>query len=205
MKTMADHWNEIFQKTEEEKLGWHENDYAQTLKLLDPVREWKSAKIFVSGVGTSGLVDLLSEANAELVLNDISSAAIKKLKQRYHNKSHNFKWLCQDISEPLPVALDDIDIWIDRAVLHFLTDECAIEGYFRNVHAAVKTGGYALFAEFSKTGASRCAGLDVRRYDLDDLKIHLTAFELVKSDEYTYINPMGDPRPYLYALFKKKD
>jgi len=205
MKTVADHWNEIFQKTEEEKLGWHENDYAQTLKLLNPVREWKSAKIFVSGVGTSALVDLLSETNAELVLNDISSAAIEKLKQRYRNKKQNFKWLCQDISEPLPVTLDDIDIWIDRAVLHFLTDECAIEGYFRNVHAAVKTGGYALFAEFSKTGASRCAGLDVRRYDLDDLKIHLTAFELVKSDEYTYINPMGDPRPYLYALFKKKD
>lgn len=91
MKTVADHWNEIFQKTEEEKLGWHENDYAQTLKLLDPVREWKNAKIFVSGVGTSGLVDLLSEANAELVLNDISPAAIKKLKQRYHNKNQNFK------------------------------------------------------------------------------------------------------------------
>jgi len=205
MKTVADHWNEIFQKTEEEKLGWHENDYAQTLKLLDPVREWKSAKIFVSGVGTSALVDLLSETNAELVLNDISSAAIEKLKQRYRNKKQNFKWLCQDISEPLPVTLDAIDIWIDRAVLHFLTDEYAIEGYFRNVHAAVKTGGYALFAEFSKTGASRCAGLDVRRYDLDDLKIHLTAFELVTSDEYTYINPTGDPRPYLYALFKKKD
>ena len=205
MKTVADHWNEIFQKTEEEKLGWHENDYAQTLKLLDPVREWKSAKIFVSGVGTSALVDLLSETNAELVLNDISSAAIEKLKQRYRNKKQNFKWLCQDISEPLPVTLDDIDIWIDRAVLHFLTDEYAIEGYFRNVHAAVKTGGYALFAEFSKTGATRCAGLDVRRYDLDDLKKHLTAFELVTSDEYTYINPTGNPRPYLYALFKKKD
>jgi len=204
MKTLTDHWNEIFQKTDEEKLGWHENDYSQTLKLLDFVREWKNSKIFVPGVGTSGLVDVLSGSNAELVLNDISSAAIEKAKRRYSDKKHNIRWLCQDISESLPSDLDDIDIWIDRAVLHFLINDSAVEAYFRNVHATVKTGGYALFAEFSKTGATKCAGLDVRRYDLDELKGYLTAFELVTSDEYTYINPNGDPRPYIYALFKRK-
>lgn len=205
MKTEADHWNEIFKKTDEEKLGWHEDDYSQTLKFIELISGWGNSKIFLSGVGTSGLIDLLSEANTELVLNDISSAAIEKLKHRYGSKPHNFKWLCQNISEPLPAELDDIDIWIDRAVLHFLNDDSAIEGYFRNVHATIKKGGYALFAEFSKTGASHCAGLDVRRYDLDDFKNQLTEFELVESDEYTYINPTGDPRPYLYALFKKKD
>jgi len=204
MKTLTDHWNEIFQKTEEEKLGWHENDYAQTLKLLDPVCEWKSAKIFVSGVGTSGLVDILSDSGAELVLNDISSKAIEIAKCRYRDKKHNIRWLCQDISKALPLGLDDIDIWIDRAVLHFLINDSAVEAYFRNVHATVKTGGYALFAEFSKTGATKCAGLDVRRYDLDGLKHYLPEFEVVTSDEYTYINPHGDPRPYLYALFKRK-
>ena len=205
MKTLTDHWNEIFRQTEEEKLGWHEDDYTQTLKFLDPVSKWKSAKIFVSGVGTSGLADLLSETDAELVLNDISSAAIEKMQQRYRDKKRKFNWLCQDISAPLPTALNDIDIWVDRAVLHFLTDECAIEGYFKNVHKAIKPGGYALFAEFSKIGAKRCAGLDVKQYDLDDFKKHLAAFELVASDEYTFTNPTGDPRPYLYALFKKKD
>ena len=204
MKTMADHWNEIFHKTDEEKLGWHENDYSQTSKFLDLIPEWKNSKIFVPGVGTSGLVDVLSGSNAELVLNDISSAAIEKAKRRYSDKKHNIRWLCQDISESLPSDLDDIDIWIDRAVLHFLINDSAVEAYFRNVHATVKTGGYALFAEFSKTGATKCAGLDVRRYDLDELKGYLTAFELVTSDEYTYINPNGDPRPYIYALFKRK-
>jgi len=205
MKTVTDHWNEIFQKTDEEKLGWHENDYFQTLKFLDLVSDWKNSKLFVSGVGTSGLVNVLIKENAEFVLNDISATAIEKLKHRVTDKKQNIEWLCQDISTPLPSDLTDIDIWIDRAVLHFLIDDRAVEGYFRNVHAAVKTGGYALFAEFSKTGARRCAGLDVRRYDLDDLKKHLTEFELVTSDEYTYINPKGDPRPYIYALFKKKD
>jgi len=204
MKTLADHWNDIFHKTDEEKLGWYENDYSQTLKFLNLIPEWKKSKIFVSGVGTSGLIDVLSDSGSELVLNDISSEAIEKVKRRYSDTKCNIRWLCQDISKTLPADVDDIDIWIDRAVLHFLVDDGAVDDYFRNVHAAVKPGGYALFAEFSKTGASKCAGLDVRRYDVDELKGHLRAFELVKSEEHTYINPKGDPRPYIYALFKRK-
>lgn len=204
MKTCADHWNEIFHKTDDKKLGWYENDYTQTQKFLALIPEWEHAKIFVPGVGTSGLIDILSNSDAELVLNDISSEAIEKARHRHRNKKRAICWLCQDITQALPADLDDIDIWIDRAVLHFLVEEASVAAYFRNVHETVKPGGYALFAEFSKTGATKCAGLDVRRYDLDELKSCLMAFELVASDEYTYINPHGDPRPYLYTLFKKK-
>ena len=55
-----------------------------------------------------------------------------------------------------------------------------------------------------KEGAKKCAGLDVRRYDIFDLKKNLPEFELIISEEYTYLNPKNDPRPYIYTLFKKK-
>ena len=29
MKTLTEHWNEIFKKTDEKKLGWYEDDYSQ--------------------------------------------------------------------------------------------------------------------------------------------------------------------------------
>lgn len=204
MKTFADHWNEIFHQTDENKLGWHEHDFSQTIKYLDRIPDWRNSKVFVPGVGISGLIDVLLEVGAELVLNDISSEAIEKAKASYRDKTDNICWLCQDISKTLPENISDIDIWIDRAVLHFLVDDNAVEAYFRNVHAAVKLGGHALFAEFSKTGATKCAGLDVRRYSLEELKNQLPEFEVVASDEYTYINPHGDPRPYIYALFKRQ-
>jgi len=204
MKTRADHWNEIFHQTDEKKLGWHEHDYIQTLKFLDLIPGWGNSKVFVPGVGTSGLIDVLLEAGAKLVLNDISSEAIEIAKARYIDKTDNIRWLCQDISKALPEDISDIDIWIDRAVLHFLVDDASVEAYFSNVHAAVKPGGYALFAEFSKTGATKCAGLDVRRYSLEALKHRLPEFEVVASDEYTYINPHGDSRPYIYALLKRQ-
>ena len=203
MKTLTDHWNEIFRKTDEDKLGWYEENFSQTLKFLNLIPEWESLKIFVAGIGTSGLIELLLESNAELLLNDLSSEAIEKAKNKYSDKVRHVQWLCHDISKPLPVALTDIDIWFDRAVLHFLVDDSNVEQYFKNVNAGVKAGGYAIFAEFSKKGATRCAGLEVRRYDVQDLERHLSAFELIANEEYTYINPSGDPRPYIYTLFKR--
>lgn len=203
MNKSSEHWNKIFKTTDEEQLGWYERDHSQTLKFLDLIPEWKNSKIFVPGVGTSGIVDVLAISDTKLVLNDLSSEAIEMAKSKYSDKNNQIQWLCQDICKPLPSELNDIDIWIDRAVLHFLIDDNCVEQYFRNVDSAVKSGGYAIFAEFSKMGATKCAGLDIRRYDTFDLEKYLTAFELVTSEEYTYMNPNNDPRPYIYALFRK--
>ncbi|NBI28707.1 class I SAM-dependent methyltransferase [Chengkuizengella marina] len=203
MKKLTEHWNEIYKKSENENLGWYEDDFSQTLKILNLIPTWKESKIFVSGVGTSGLVDELLQSKADLVLNDLSSEAIEKLKLKYLDKDHRIEWLCQDISQPLPTDLKEIDIWMDRAVLHFLTDEVSIQQYFKNVTSSLKVGGYAIFAEFSKKGATKCAGLNVTRYDIQDLQANLLSFKCIAEEEYTFINPKGDPRPYIYALFKK--
>lgn len=203
MKTLTEHWNEIFRKIDEDKLGWYEEDFSQTIKFFNLIPKWESLKIFVAGVGTSKLIELLLKSNAELVLNELSSEAIERAKNKYSDKTRPVKWLCHDISKPLPTDVNDIDIWFDRAVLHFLIDDNSVEQYFRNVNTAVNIGGYAIFAEFSKTGAARCAGLDVRRYDVRDLETRLTAFELIENEEYTYINPKGESRPYIYTLFKR--
>jgi len=201
--TIADHWDSIFQKTDEEDLGWHESDYSQTLKLLKLIPGWEKQKIFLSGIGTSGLAVLLANSAVKLVLNDISTRALEILKRRLGEANENIHWICQDISKALPANLVDIDIWIDRAVLHFLKDEDDVVAYFDNVNNTVKVGGHILLAEFSKTGASRCANLDTRRYDANELQQYLPTFELVVSEEYTYVNPGGDSRPYIYCLFQR--
>ncbi|MDP5275491.1 class I SAM-dependent methyltransferase [Chengkuizengella axinellae] len=203
MNERSEHWNEIYNKTEDEKLGWFERDFSQTLKLLDLIPNWKESKIFVSGVGTSGLVDEILHPNTKLVLNDISSKAIEKLQLKYNGTNHQMEWLCQDLGKPIPSNIKDIDIWIDRAVLHFLTEPMSIQQYFQNMNSSLKVGGYAIFAEFSKSGATKCAGLDVRRYDLQELSKNLPNFECISHEEYTFINPKGDPRPYIYTLYRK--
>ncbi len=204
MKSNAKHWDRIFARTEDDQLGWYEKEASATFKLLEKIQGWETATIFLPGAGTSGLIDELHSKGARLVLNDISGAALDRVRERLADRNENLEWLCQDIAEPLPPNSPPVDLWIDRAVLHFLTDEAAIQGYFRNLDTALKLDGHVLFAEFSTHGAEKCAGLTLHRYSVEELTDRLgSSFELIASFEHTYFNPSGDPRPYIYTLYKK--
>lgn len=205
MKSSSKHWDKIFSGTEDSKLGWYEKDASKSFELLNDIPGWKNSTLFLPGVGTSVLIEGLLSQGTTLVLNDISIEAINRVKSRLGDRSKGIYWLCQDIAQPIQDAIPDIDIWIDRAVLHFLTDEEDIRGYFENVKSILKVGSYAMFAEFSKTGAPKCAGLTLHRYSLEELSERLgSSFTLISHFDHIYINPNGDPRPYIYALFKRE-
>ena len=204
-KSSSQHWDKVFSGTEESKLGWYEKDASQTFKLLDHIPGWEDSTIFLPGAGTSVLIEELLAKGARLFLNDISVEALAQVKERLGEKQQDVQWLCQDISQPIQSEKVDVDIWIDRAVLHFLINEDAIVGYFENVKAILKVGGHVLFAEFSKKGALKCAGLKVHRYSIEELSERLgSSFVLKTHFDHTYINPIGDPRPYVYALYQRK-
>lgn len=204
MKKLDQHWDEIFATQADPELGWYEDNAAQTLHLLDGIPLTGDAVVFIPGAGTSVLVDELRKTNCRLVLNDISGHALEKLKSRVGEEHESILWLHHDISKPLPPDLPTADLWIDRAVLHFLTEETQIRGYFANLHSAVRPGGHVLLAEFSPDGAVKCAGLDVHRYSLKEMTTRLgPQFHLLRHEFATSFTPSGSPRPYLYALFRK--
>lgn len=196
----------MFSTKADSELGWYESDVSQTLKFLDLIPHSKNATIFLPGAGTSVLVDELLAGGHKMILNDISDEALTKLKNRLGKNEGRVSWLHQDISKPLSDSLPHADIWIDRAVLHFLLEEADINGYFSNLHSAIRPGGYALLAEFSTMGAPKCAGLEVHRYSVEEMTKRMDpGFELVKYESYTFINPFGDSRPYIYALYKRNN
>lgn len=204
MADRGEHWNHIFASKADKELGWYEGDVRQTLAFLDRIPRAASQTVFLPGAGTSLLVDELLSRGKRLVLNDISSEALARLRARVGAQGDQIEWLHHDISMPLPNGATQADIWIDRAVLHFLLNASEIDGYFENVRAVVKPGGHVLLAEFSETGAPRCAGLDVHRYSVDEMIARLgEQFTLVGAEDYTFVNPAGAPRPYVYALFQR--
>lgn len=204
MHQNSSHWNRIFEKTEAHRLGWYEADPAPIFDLLGQVEGWERAFVFLPGAGTSVLVDRLLLAGSTLILNDLSFQALEQLKKRLGTDAGKIEWICQDIAQPLDITIPKVDLWIDRAVLHFLTDADDIDGYFRNVAAKLKVGGHALFAEFPPHGAAKCAGMELHRYSLEELSERLGSdFALADHFEHTYTNPAGDPRPYIYSLFKR--
>ncbi len=204
MATKNQHWNAIFSARSDSELGWYESDAAQTLKFLDLIPPIKNSQVFLPGAGTSVLVDALLARGHNLILNDISDEALNKLRSRI-GTNEDLTWLHLDISKPLPDEVPQAYIWIDRAVLHFLLDETDIQGYFTNLDATIAPGGYVLLAEFSTKGVPKCAGLELHRYSVEEMTERIGAgFKLVKHEDYTYINPAGDPRPYIYALYRKQ-
>ncbi|MCA1754055.1 MAG: class I SAM-dependent methyltransferase [Spirochaeta sp.] len=204
MKTHKQHWNKIFSRSADTELGWYEGDVTQTLRFLDRIPGSKTGMVLLPGAGTSVLVDELLARGHNIILNDISDEALDKLRMRIGENEGRLTWLHHDISQPLPGDIPHADIWIDRAVLHFLRDEAAIQEYFKNLWSALRPGGYALLAEFSTTGAPKCAGLKLHRYSVEEMTERMGPnFKLISHEDYTYINPFGDPRPYVYALFQK--
>jgi len=204
MSSANEHWNAIFATKADPELGWYESDPSQTLKFLDRLPATETATVFLPGAGTSILVDSLLERCARLVLDDVSDEALRKLEARIGTREGRIVWLHHDMSRPVPAGLPPIDLWIDRAVLHFLRDEADIGTYFDNLRTLVRPGGHVLLAEFAPDGAPRCAGLEVHRYSVEELTGRLGGeFNLVASEHHVFVNPFGDPRPYVYALYRR--
>lgn len=198
------YWDSVFKSTTDSSLGWYEEDLSPTFSLLKQIPGLENKVVFIPGVGTSSLVEALLDKASQVIINDISIEAINSVIARLESQNESIRWYNQDISQPLLGISNKVDVWIDRAVLHFLMDEHELSGYFQNLDQAVKVGGYAFFAEFSSNGAKKCAGLQVEGYSLESLNERISNnYEVVAHFEHVYINPNGDPRPYLYVLYKK--
>ena len=203
------HWDDIFSAKQDTELGWFEDDCSQTLSFIKHTAISANSTLFLAGAGTSKLVDELIKTDANLIVNDISAKALETLSQRLNTTQ--CQYLHHDLGQIFDESFDKIsdnsfsvDVWIDRAVLHFLLTEEQINHYFDNLKSTVKCGGYVLLAEFSNTGATHCAGLAVHQYSVDEMQTRLgDKFELIDSKEYIFVNHSEQERPYIYALFQR--
>jgi len=205
VKSLTKHWDNLYNNTDQNKLGWFENDLSQTNKFLNLIDLKNNATIFLPGAGTSELVDSLVQNNYNVTINDISTEALNNTYKRNNQYKNNLTLFNHNLSLPFPENLQKSDLWLDRAVLHFLLTENDINMYFKNLKNNLKPNAYVLLAEFAEDGAISCAGLNIKRYTTDQFSHYLgDEFQLIKDEKYTFINPNGDNRPYIYALYQRK-
>lgn len=203
-KSLTEHWDGVYSRTPEEKLGWYETDMNPTMRLVSKTKLPLSAKIINIGAGNSALVDeLVNLGYNNLIASDISKVALDKTKSRIGEEG--VVYIVDDVTHPVQLReIDPVDLWIDRAVLHFFTEVKDQNSYFELLKSKIDLGGYVLMAEFNLSGATVCSGLSVFRYSKELLTERLgRSFELIDSFDHTYLNPSGGERPYIYALFRK--
>ena len=199
------HWNNAYQNNPMEKLGWYETDLSPSFDLIKKSSINKNATILVAGAGNTILVDaLLNDGYTDIIATDISNIALKALADR-SPKKECLTCIVDDITAPTQLKkVDEIDLWIDRAVLHFFTEVKDQHSYFDLLKSKLKKGGHVLLAEFSLEGAKKCSGLPIVNYASDMFQAPLgEGFSLIETFDYTYTMPSGDKRPYIYALYQK--
>lgn len=200
------HWEKVYTKTTFDKLGWYEKVAAPTLELIQLCKLSKNAKILNVGAGATTFInDLLKLGYTNLLANDISAAALEVLKKKINEDDVNkVQFIIDDLTNPKKLSnINNIDIWYDRAVLHFFTVEKDQDTYFNLLRAILKPGGFAIIAVFNLQGATKCSGLDVFRYNATMLQNKLgNDFKLIKTFDYIYTMPTGEERSYIYTLFQ---
>ncbi|MEO8514666.1 MAG: class I SAM-dependent methyltransferase, partial [Ignavibacteria bacterium] len=165
---MKEHWDKVYSGTDDDKLSWYEEFPAPAVDMLNLCRLEKNGSILIAGAGTSTIVKYLAEEGfRNIIANDISTAALEKLKNNLGDKlAGNVKFIVDDLTSPVKLnKLSNIALWYDRAVLHFFTEEEERLNYFSLLKTILKPGGYAIIAEFSPEGPRKCSSLDTFNYD----------------------------------------
>ncbi len=174
-----------------------------TLNHIEKTKSTKDARILIAGAGCTTLVDhLLVQGYKNIIATDISRVALHNLEARIEEE---IEVIVDDLTRPSKLNnMIPVDLWIDRAVLHFFTNENALNSYFDLLKRKVINNGFVLLAEYNLNGAASCSGLPVRRYNAKMLGEKLGKdFKLVDSFENNFIMPSGAERPFIYTLFNK--
>jgi SAM-dependent methyltransferase len=200
MKTKS-HWEAVYQTKSPDSVSWYAPHLDMSLAYIRRAGLPTTASIIDVGGGESTLVDDLLDANYEHVcVLDISARALAVCRERLGPRADKVDWLAADVLTH-PFGEHVFDVWHDRAVFHFLTNEEDRQQYVRQVLRALRPGGYAIVGTFGPAGPAQCSGLPVSRYAPDELHGQFgRRFTLVESGFDRHTTPWGATQQFVYCF-----
>ncbi len=198
-----EHWQNVYSNKKPGEVSWFQEQPTVSLNLIREINLSHDQSIIDIGGGASTLVDkLLDEGFKDLTVVDISERALDYAKERLGKQAQDINWIAADITEYQ--FQRKYNLWHDRAVFHFLTDQNAREKYKQNLDKALVAGGYLIMATFALDGPSKCSGLEVERYDSKKLQTEIgDNFSLIKTVEENHSTPWDAEQKFIYCLFRK--
>ncbi len=201
----ARHWNDRYSTTPIERLGWYRTHLERSLEWIEELDLPPDAPLIDVGAGASTLVDdLLERGHSNITALDVSEEALGIARTRLGDGAERVAWLVGDVtSTELPEA--SFELWHDRAVFHFLTEENDRKHYRRNLKRALRPSGFFLLGVFSPDAPPMCSGLPVRRYAYEQLVSEFALeFDPVRESRDLHVTPGGVEQPYTYVLFEAR-
>jgi len=194
------HWERIYTEKAPDAVSWYRPHLEKSLSLIEQFAPGKSASIIDVAGGESTLVDdLLARGYENVTVLDISQAAIDVSRRRLGAASDRVSWLVADITR-FELGTSEFDVWHDRAVFHFLTEESDRTAYVHQVARSVRRRGHVIVSTFGPEGPMKCSGLDVVRYDAESLHREFGVhFQLLESANELHQTPFGTIQQFLYC------
>jgi len=202
MTDTLSHWDKVYQSKDHTQVSWHQNHATLSFDWILAYTD-KNANIIDVGSGVSILADnLLDEGYTHLSLLELSPTAIQATKERLKSYSNRVNFYNENILNFQ--SNSQFDLWHDRAVFHFLTDEKDQQTYLNKLNQYLEPQGYFLLATFAPTGPKQCSELDIVQYDKDKIVQLLGGgFALIKTTSETHPHPNGSTQDFNYFLFQK--
>lgn len=188
------HWNDLYETADPRSVSWYEKRPATSLELLAALRVGTDQSIIDIGGGTSTLVGhLLAAGHRDLTVLDISAAALDSSRARLGDPP-SVTWIEGNLLTWEPSRR--WDVWHDRAVLHFLTDDQDRARYRALLHRSIGPRGVFVIGTFAEDGPTKCSGLPVRRYSAQELLDLAGNVEVVEQRRVTHLTPAGVEQPF---------
>lgn len=202
MNTYKEHWEKIYATKNSNEVSWTENSSWAIDTILPFIELKKTDSIIDIGAGEARFAkEMFDKGFEKLTVIDIAENALLKAKQHVGLHSENINWLVTDV---LKLQLDNtFDLWYDRAVFHFLTDNDDIQQYVDKVFEYARK--YVLIGTFALDGPNKCSGLPILQYSADKLyKLFESNFNFVNSYAYVHRTPFETDQSFQFILMKRK-
>jgi 2-polyprenyl-3-methyl-5-hydroxy-6-metoxy-1,4-benzoquinol methylase len=195
------HWNQVYQTKPDAETSWFQDEPRLSMKLITSCAP-RGGKIIDIGGGSSVLGGRLVVAGFDVTVLDVSAAAIERAKVRNGEAASQIRWMVADVTEIK--SLSQFDVWHDRAVFHFLTDDDDRKKYTALAARSVLPGGHLVIGTFAIDGPEQCSGLPVQRYDDRKLMdVFAPAFTIVRSVAEMHVTPWGKSQSFFFAILQR--
>ena len=197
------HWNAVYSGVGALKVSWFQQQANMSLKLIGNCGASERSAIIDVGGGASVLVDqLLDEGFRDVSVLDISEVALATSRERLGDRAAWAQWIVADVLSWIPPR--SYDVWHDRAVFHFLTDQRDRALYKSVLAKGLRQRGTLIIGTFAEHGPDRCSGLPVQRWSADALVAELgRSFALKESLKQPHYTPKGVVQPFAWARFER--
>ena len=200
-----DHWEKIYSTKEIDGVSWYQETPTTSLNIIKVLKLNLSASIIDIGAGKSFLADnLLNLGYNDITVLDISGNALNEVARRVEKENHKIKCIESNVTD---LSSDQkYDVWHDRAVFHFITNNQEREKYLGLLNSSLNKEGYLIIGTFSEDGPLKCSGLDVQRYSVKELRELLKGnFKFIDGFKEIHNTPFNTTQSFTFCAFKKID